>query len=232
MMTRAKAGTSLAEQAAQTIMDMILVEQRFQTGDKLPNELELAEELQVSRTTLREALRILSTRGLVEARRGVGTFVTESKSIHADYDVLKIQNTNVSSKDLYEMRLMFEPQAAYYACLRASDEELETIFRYGELDEQMIRRRDPLWDECEQKFHNSIASAAHNQFITALLPIFNRAIHQGIILANESPEVSEMTLHDHRVLMDYLRDRNPEGAKTAMYLHIINTMRAFRIPLD
>ncbi|MBO4212250.1 MAG: FCD domain-containing protein, partial [Oscillospiraceae bacterium] len=68
--------------------------------------------------------------------------------------------------------------------------------------------------------------------ITALLPIFNRAIHQGVILANEAPEVSEMTLHDHRVLMEYLRERNPEGAKTAMYLHIINTMRAFRIPLD
>ena len=205
---------------------------RFQPGDKLPNELELAEELQVSRTTLREALRILSTRGLVEVRRGIGTFVTQSKSIHADYDILKIQNTNVTAKELYEMRLMFEPQAAYYACLRASDEELETIFRYGELDEQMILRRDPLWDESEQKFHNSIASATHNQFITTLLPIFNRAIHQGIMLANESPQVSEMTLHDHRVLMQYLRDRNPEGAKTAMYLHIINTMRAFSIDVD
>ena len=222
---------ALSVKIADRLSDMI-AQRRFQPGDKLPNELELAEELQVSRTTLREALRILTTRGLVEVRRGVGTFVTESKSIHADYDVLKIQNTHVNTKDLYEMRLMFEPQAAYYACLRASDEELETIFRYGELDEQMIRRRDPLWDESEQKFHNSIASAAHNQFITVLLPIFNRAIHQGIILANESPEVSEMTLHDHRVLMDYLRERNPEGAKTAMYLHIINTMRAFHIPLD
>ncbi len=224
-------GNALSVRIADKLTDMI-AQHRFQPGDKLPSEPELAEELQVSRTTLREALRILSTRGLVEARRGIGTFVTQSKSIHADYDVLKIQNTNVTAKELYEMRLMFEPQAAYYACLRASDEELETIFRYGELDEQMILRRDPLWDESEQKFHNSIASATHNQFITALLPIFNRAIHQGIMLANESPEVSEMTLHDHRVLMQYLRDRNPEGAKTAMYLHIINTMRAFHIPLD
>ena len=222
---------ALSVKIADQLTEMIS-KRRFQPGDKLPNELELAEELQISRTTLREALRILSTRGLVEARRGIGTFVTQSKSIHAYYDLLKIQNTNVTTKELYEMRLMFEPQAAYYACLRASDEELETIFRYGELDEQMIQRQDPLWDESEQKFHNSIASATHNQFITALLPIFNRAIHQGIILANESPEVSEMTLHDHRVLMDYLRERNPEGAKTAMYLHIINTMRAFHIPLD
>ena len=224
-------GNALSVKIADQLTEMIS-KRRFLPGDKLPNELELAEELQVSRTTLREALRILSTRGLVEARRGIGTFVTESRSVHADYDVLKIQNTNVTARELYEMRLMFEPQAAYYAALRASDEELETIFRYGELDEEMIRRQDPLWDESEQKFHNSIASATHNQFITALLPIFNRAIHQGIMLANESPEVSEMTLHDHRILMQYLRDRNPEGAKTAMYLHIINTMRAFHIPLD
>ena len=222
---------ALSVKIADQLTDMI-AKRRFLPGDKLPNELELAEELQVSRTTLREALRILSTRGLVEARRGIGTFVTQSKSIHADYDVLRIQNTNVTVKELYEMRLMFEPQAAYYACLRASDEELETSFLYGDLDEQMILRRDPLWDESEQKFHNSIASATHNQFITSLLPIFNRAIHQGIILANEAPQVSEMTLHDHRLLMDYLRDRNPAGAKAAMYLHIVNTMRCFRIPLD
>ena len=225
------AASALPVRIADTLTDMI-AQRRFLPGDKLPSELELAVELQVSRTTLREALRILTTRGLVEVRRGVGTFVTQSKSIHADYDLLKIQNTNVTAKELYEMRLMFEPQAAYYACKRASDEELETIFRYGELDEEMILRRDPLWADSEQKFHNSIASATHNQFITALLPIFNRAIHQGVILANESPEVSEMTLHDHRVLMEYLRERNPEGAKTAMYLHIINTMRAFHIPLD
>ena len=222
---------ALSVRIADQLTEMI-AGRRFLPGDKLPNEIELADELQISRTTLREALRILSTRGLVEARRDIGTFVTQSKSIHADYDVLKIQNTNVTTRELYEMRLMFEPQAAYYACLRASDEEMATIFRYGELDEEMIQRRDPLWDESEQKFHNSIASATHNQFITALLPIFNRAIHQGIILANEAPEVSEMTLHDHRVLMDYLRDRNPEGAKAAMNLHIINTMRAFQIPLD
>lgn len=222
---------ALSVRIADSITEMI-VQQKYRPGDKLPNELELSEELKVSRTTLREALRILSTRGLVEVRRGIGTFVTRSQSIHADYDVLKIQNTNVNVKDLYEMRLMFEPQAAYYACLRASDEELATIFRYGEMDERMIRQRDPQWDEYEQKFHNAIASATHNPFITSLLPIFNRAIHQGIILANESPEVAELTLHDHRLLMNYLKERFAEGARAAMHLHIINTMRAFSIDVD
>ena len=210
----------------------LIVHGRFTPGEKLPSEISLAEELNVSRTTLREALRILSTRGLVEVRRGVGTFVTESRSIDADFSVLKIQNTNVNTKDLYEMRLMFEPQAAYYAALRASDEDLDAIERFCVLNEQMIRAKDPLWDETEQKFHNAIASATHNPFITALLPIFSRAIHHGVLLANKSPEVAELSLHDHRILLQYLRDHNPEGAKTAMYLHIINTMRAFHIELD
>ena len=222
---------ALSVRVAEAITEMI-VQQRFRPGDRLPNELELAEELHVGRTTLREALRILSTRGLVEARRGVGTFVTRSQSIHDDFDVLKIQNTRVNIKDLYEMRLMFEPQAAYYACLRCSDQELETILRYGALDEEMIRSGDPHWDAYEQKFHNSIASATHNQFITALLPIFNRAIHQGIILANQSPQAAETTIHDHRLLMRYLKARNPEGAKAAMYLHMINTMHEFAIEVD
>ena len=222
---------ALSVRVADTITEMI-VRQKYRPGDKLPNELELSEELRVSRTTLREALRILATRGLVEVRRGIGTFVTRSESIHADYDILKIQNTKVNVKDLYEMRLMFEPQAAYYACLRASDEELEAIFHYGELDEQMILRGDPQWDEAEQNFHNAIASATHNQFITSLLPIFNRAIHQGIILANQSPQVTELTLRDHRLLMQYIRERNPVSARAAMHLHMINTMRAFSIDVD
>ena len=158
--------------------------------------------------------------------------MTRSQSIHADFSVLKIQNTNVSIKDLYEMRLMFEPQAAYYACLRASDEELETIMVYGEKDELMILSHDPRWYDGEQRFHNAIASAAHNQFITALLPIFNKAIHQGVILADQSPDVADMSLRDHRLLMDYLRKRKAEAAKAAMYLHMINTMHAFSIEVD
>ena len=221
----------LSVRAADAISEMIQ-QGRFQPGDKLPGEVDLSEELHVSRTTLREALRILATRGLVEPHRGVGTFVTRSQTIHDDFDLLKIQNTRVNIKDLYEMRLMFEPQAAYYAALRATKEELEQIIQYGEKDEEMIIRHDERWNEYEQKFHNSIASATHNQFITSLLPIFNRAIHQGIILAHDAPSVGELSLQDHRLIMMYLKERNAIGAKTAMYLHMLNTMDKFHIDID
>ena len=67
----------LSDRIADSILSMITVEQRFLPGSKLPNENILSEELKVSRTTLREAIRILATEGILEIRRGRGTFVRE-----------------------------------------------------------------------------------------------------------------------------------------------------------
>ena len=111
--------SSLSEQAANQILDMILIEKRFQTGDKLPNEMELAQELGISRVTLREAIRILCTRGIVEIQRGRGTFVT---SIEPTANFSSLENIPMSNRELLEIRLMAEPPAAYYAAKRATPE--------------------------------------------------------------------------------------------------------------
>ena len=66
----------LSESIADDILTMITIEKRFKEGDKLPNENDLSSELDVSRTTLREAIRILATNGVLEIRRGKGTYVT------------------------------------------------------------------------------------------------------------------------------------------------------------
>lgn len=68
----------LSQSVADTILSMITIEKRFSAGDKLPNELDLSEELNVSRTTLREAIRILAAYDILEIQRGKGTFVTEN----------------------------------------------------------------------------------------------------------------------------------------------------------
>ena len=71
------ANNALSLRVAEQITEMLSLG-RFQPGDKLPGEPDLSRELQVSRTTLREAIRVLATRGILEVRRGVGTFVTRS----------------------------------------------------------------------------------------------------------------------------------------------------------
>ena len=76
----------LSESVADDIRTMITIEKRFRPGDKIPNENELSRELDVSRTTLREAVRILITNGVLEIRRGLGTYVREENDTFAGPD--------------------------------------------------------------------------------------------------------------------------------------------------
>ena len=108
----------LSESVADDIRTMITIEKRFCPGDKIPNENELSRELDVSRTTLREAVRILITNGVLEIRRGLGTYVREEKETYAGMALGSLTDTKAGARDLYEMRLIFEPEAAALAAPR------------------------------------------------------------------------------------------------------------------
>ncbi|MCT2535199.1 FadR family transcriptional regulator [Aquibacillus koreensis] len=218
----------LSDRVADEIMSMIAIEKRFLPGDKLPNENDLSEELQISRTTLREAIRILVTNGVLEIRRGKGTFVKEDidLSIMESFDTLS--DVKVNAKDLYEMRLIFEPEAAYYATLRASDSELERILYYGLQIEEKIRQNVDR-TEVEQKFHQSIVKATHNEFIEKLMPVIYQAIDKGVILSEEKELAIKDTINDHKMIMEFMKNRNPEGARSAMKIHILHAMKELGI---
>ena len=217
-MTRASS-SSLSEQAAREIMDMILVEQRFRTGDKLPNEMELADELGISRVTLREAIRILCTRGLVEIRRGRGTYV-----VSGDPAMLEgsgpspLEAPDATIRDLLEIRLMVEPMAAYYAAKRASDEEIDRIDGFRTRIEELAAEGKSVLKE-EQDFHNAISMASHNHLMERLLPIINKSIIADLLFFKESIDYS---IRDHQEVVRSIRTHNAEAARTAMRLHIVH----------
>lgn len=221
-MNRAK---RLSERIAEDILAMITVEKTFSPGDKLPNEIELAELLGVSRTTLREAIRILVTNGILEIKRGKGTFVNEQIDLdETARSLYSLSNTSMNIRDLYEIRLIFEPEAAYYATIRATDSELERIFSYGKQIEEKIKRGEDR-TEVEQRFHKEIASATHNEFIDRLMPIIFQAIDQGVMLSKKISQVEKDTIQDHRMIMEFMEARNPEGARNAMKIHILHAMK-------
>ena len=207
---------SLSESVADDILAMITIDKKFNIGDKLPNENELSTELKVSRTTLRDAIRILVAHNILEIRRGKGTFVSEIKNITESMGLENLSTQKLDVKDLYEMRLIFEPETAYYAAKRATDKELERILYYGRLEEEMILNNEDR-TEVERSFHKSIAKATHNEFMNKLMPILYKAILQN-------------TLNDHRMIMEFLEARDAEGAKTAMKIHIIRAMKDLGIP--
>ncbi|MDU6535423.1 MAG: FCD domain-containing protein, partial [Intestinibacter bartlettii] len=180
--------------------------------------------LNVSRTTLREAIKMLVLQDIVEIKRGKGTFV---KSDEVDNFTLGNLKSNTSDlADLLEMRLIIEPMGAYYATKRASDNEIEKIIEYGEIIEQKILNNEDRTD-AEQQFHNAIAKASGNSFMKELVPIISKAINESVILSKQYEKATELTLKDHRMIIDFMKERNAEGAKTAMSLHIIHTIDSF-----
>lgn len=213
----------LSQSVADNILSMITIEKRFSVGDKLPNELDLAEELNVSRTTLREAVRILVALDIVEIQRGIGTYIKEN-AFKKQQDIEQLSNVKVNARDLYEMRLIFEPEAAYYAALRATDSEIKRIIDFGRKVEEEIRDHQDRTED-EHSFHKAIAQASHNEFMNKLMPILYQAVSKGVYLSLQSDKAIEDTVNDHRMIMDFLEQRNAEGAKNAMKIHIMHAMK-------
>ena len=211
----------LSDVTAKRIRNMI-EESRFKVGDKLPNENDFANELGISRSTLREAIKALTSLGILEIRRGKGTFVTDSTVIESG----DLGEINSGLGDLFEMRLMFEPECAYYAAQRATDEEIAIICKYGEAVEKKIKSGEDRTYE-EQKFHESIANATHNAFVQQFMPIIFNA-KKGVIVMQKDKIVSDDNLNDDRLIMDFLKARNADGARTAMRLHIIHAMEGLK----
>lgn len=212
----------LADSTAQSILKMI-GNGRFSIGDKLPNEIELSSELGVSRSTLREAVKILTTSSVLEIRRGKGTFVTSSTVV----DSSGLSDIASGLDDLFEMRLMFEPDCAYLAAQRATDEEIEIICHYGEeVEKKILSGEDRTYEE--QKFHESIANATHNAFVQQFMPIIFNAIKKGVVVLIKDKDIGEDNLKDDRLIMDFIKKRNPDGAKTAMRLHIIHALEGLK----
>lgn len=218
-----KGNKMLSQSVADNILSMITIEKRFSVGDKLPNELDLAEELNVSRTTLREAIRILVALDILEIQRGKGTYVKEN-AFKKQQDIEQLSNIKVNAKDLYEMRLIFEPEAAYYAALRATDSEIKRIIEFGQKVEKEISNHQDRTDD-EHSFHKAIAQATHNEFMNKLMPILYQAISKGVYLSLQSDKAIEDTINDHRMIMEFLEQRNAEGAKNAMKIHIMHAMK-------
>ena len=209
----------LSDITARRIRTMIEADNRFKVGDKLPNENDFANELGISRSTLREAIRMLTSAGILEIKRGKGTYVTDNTVIESN----DIGEINSGLDDLFEMRLMFEPDCAYYAAQRATDEEIEIICKYGEaIERKIISGEDRTYEE--QKFHESIANATHNSFVKQFMPIIFNAIKKGVEVMQKDQNVNEDNLNDDRLIMDFLKARNADGAKTAMRLHILHAM--------
>ena len=222
---------NLTQQTAQRLYNQIVVEKRLSPGEKLPNELELSQEMGVSRATLREAIRTLAAQGVLEVRRGRGTFVSQRVGEINDFGFSALEQMRGQLRDLFELRTIFEPQAARLACRRATAEELAEILGRGAETERCIKEgRDRT--EADREFHAAIVRATHNEFMMRLLPMIDRAVAATIGSGEHKEQLAEDTLRDHALLMEFFRCRDASGAEHAMAIHMHHSIDVLGLEKD
>lgn len=193
---------NLSQQTAERLYNSIVAEGTLRPGDKLPNEVELSQQLGVSRATLREAIRELAARGVLEVRRGRGTFVSEEVADIEDFGFSGLERLQGQLRDLFELRSIFEPKAARLACQRATEEELRDILERGEAVERCIRAGQDR-TEADRDFHAAIVRAAHNEFMVRLLPVIHQAVAAAVESGEHGEQLAEDTLRDHALLLEF-----------------------------
>ena len=218
----------LSEQTSDRMYEMIVEEARYAPGSKLPNENELSKALEVSRTTLREAISFLVAQGVLEIRRGKGTFVAEElPAAGMDLSSLTGLRARERARDLFEMRLIFEPATVALACQRASMEELQQIQTKAERMEQIAAAGGD-WPLADQEFHWAIIRASHNEYMRRLYPIINNAVNDLMQLAQNRQRMEETAIRDNKLILEFLLRRDEEGARHAMTIHMKHLINALQ----
>lgn len=215
--------TSLADQAADVLAGRIAAGE-WPVGTPLPGEHALAVELGVGRSTVREAVRALTSRGLVRARQGAGVFVTASTPT-PDWDDLLVR-TRVA--DVVEARVAIEVQAARLAAARRTPADLDAL-----RDALAARREaetaserapdDGAYVDADLRFHAAVVDASHNPVLVELFAAFAPRVRAGMLdlLALAGPGSSHHHDQDaHVAIASAVEEREPDAAGSAASEHL------------
>lgn len=207
-----------------------IVQEPVEVGQKIPNEYELAEKFGVGRSTIREAVKGLASKGILEVRRGAGTFVVSTSSVEEDpLGLSQFPDKYQLALELFDVRLMLEPEIAEMACKNAKDEELEQLKKLCREVEELCRNGENHTAK-DVEFHTCIARCSRNRVVEHLIPIINSSVITFANLTQRS--LKEETIVTHRQILDAILRKDAVGAKCAMVMHLTYNRQAIISLLD
>lgn len=189
----------------------------FKPGDTLPNETELCRELGASRSVVREAVKSLASKGLLESRTRIGTRVLQPSHWNLlDIDVLGWRYTSMPRtqffRELFEIRRMIEPQAAALAAERANAADLAAIAEAYREMEAAEHDSDQAID-ADIRFHRGILAAGHNELLVQMGALISAGLLVSFRISSESFNV---VLPQHARVLEAIRSRDGAAARQAM----------------
>lgn len=227
----------LYEKIAQQIEQAVLTG-KLSAGDRLPSEKELGEQFRVSRTAVREAVKALREKGLVEVYPGRGTFISNisdgmSKAVRDSLDRLMRVGTQEGSRDLVEIRSMLEPEIAALAAIRATDVHIAALHKaVEEMDEAERADNVDRFVEADNEFHFTLADASQNALVPTLInPIMDILQEQRKRIALVEGGLKRGQKH-HKRILGAIQKRDPDLARKAMLAHLLQVQEDSQASLE
>jgi GntR family transcriptional repressor for pyruvate dehydrogenase complex len=210
----------LYEQIVQQIEDSIL-RGDLKPGDQLPAERDLAQRFGVSRTAVREAVKALREKGLVEAYSGRGTFITDgtSQAVRQSLDLMVKIGQPEGSTHLAEVRAILEPEIAALAAVRAEESDL-VVLREAVAVMDRAHRDPDAYIEADLDFHLALAEAASNPLILSLIDSIVGLLREQRLKIFNVPGGPDRGQFHHKRILEAMERRDPEKAREAMRAHL------------
>ena len=221
----------LSDQVIEALKEVI-AEDGFAPGDKFYSENELTRKLGVSRSSIREAIRILEVTGVVTVKHGKGIFIADpmKKELEAFQEWLRTHETSILEH--FEVRLMIDPKAAAVAAEKADDEDIRQLEKAcGNFATLFQDGNTPALIKCDEEFHLAMAKSTKNRTLYYLMKTMTNSLPEGWITSLHIPGRSEKTIDEHRVVVQAIRNRDPVGAEKAMKIHLDNALADIRATL-
>ncbi len=193
---------------------------KLKKGDQLPVEKELTETFRVSRTTVREAMRALESKGLIEIRQGDGTYVTASREeamVQPLASALFQQKDELA--DIFHIRKLIEPSVAQLAAERATREEIREL-------EEIIKKQEKELAAGERNaatdtaFHNQLSKMAKSRVLGRLVHAIVDLLAESREGFQQSEERAQKSLRGHKAVLSAVKDRDGDAAKKLMQRHL------------
>lgn len=207
-------------------IELLVLEGVLRVGDRLPSERELAAQLNVSRPVLRNALKALEERGLLETRHGGGTFVADVIGDVFSKTMLELIATHPKATDDYlEYRREVEAIAADFAARRATDDDKQLLTAIMERMEKAHTKEDFAEEAAlDVEFHQAICECAHNVILMHTLRSCYRLLSNGAFFSRSLvytfPGARDQLLQQHRDVYDAVMNGQPEKAAAAAARHM------------
>lgn len=214
----------LSESVLEAIKEMFVTD-GFNPGDKFYSENELTKKLGVSRSSIREAMRMLEVAGQVSVKQGKGIFLLDIHSEQLKTFSVWLKNNEQSIKDNFEVRLIIEPKAAGRAAENADKDDIHNM---REVCAQFAQcAHDKNTEEViksDRRFHRLLAGATKNKTLYVLMKAMTTSLPNGWISSLYTPGRIEKTVSEHEDILDAIIRRDKSSAENSMTRHLVNAL--------